>query len=640
MKTFNIHMMFKGLLCGLFLLGVTACTDDHFDISDGGSVTASRTIWQNIQAEPQLSDLAAILQRVPVYKSVSDKKSAVLYSELLDQPQSFTMWAPINGTYDAQAYLDRLDEAEAIADDSLRAVAKFRIGYQFIMNHMARFNYESSPEEQEIFLLNSKHATYDATAATFNNIPLLAGYENIPSSNGTLHLLNGYSPFLKNMKENLEEDYSSITDLLYCKEPNGQYIYQQNYLDQNKSVYGAMDEEGNIVYVDTIWGGSNVLETQTQASLSHEDSTYVAIIPATDEAYQTVIGKLTKLFQYGQRYWTSWDSETKQYIKKPGLELTQEMIDSLALDRSYTRMFQCFYISPSACGFDTEQHIDSAELINYVLTADTLRTTTNQVYRNPNKGGVNPIFEGKEPRKLSNGYVFELDKADIDPSLIWAPRIDFSPYGANNVLRVESSLYERGEGITLDATTRNPEITGYLQDDHYQRFEADGNGTLKVFIKLPDVLSASYRVKLVLAPNYTRLADAKYIEVPVIDEETGEPVVDEETGEPVVEEVMDEVVSLFDAILYYDTHNISNDNDANNTIAQATAVYVDQSEIKEYVLFDKVTFNKCYWKLPSSDGSAPYLLLRISPRYQRVVGKNNNALNVVRVILEPLPEDE
>ena len=634
-------MMLKTFFCGAILLFAVACTDDHFDINDGGGVTASRTIWQNIQAEPQLSDLAAILQRVPVYKSVSDKRSQVLYSTLLDQPQSFTVWAPVNGTFDAQYYQDRLDEAETIADDSLRAVAKFRVGYQFLMNHMARFNYESNSGDQEVFLMNSKRANYNSSASLFNNIPLLAGYESVPSSNGTLHLLNGSSPFYKNMRENIEEDYPSITEVLYSKGGDDTYIYQYNSLNTEASIPGAMNAEGQMVYVDTIWHRSNNLINEVYAPIQNEDSTYVGIVPATEEAYQTVLGKLLKLFKYGSTYWTAWDDESGQYSKTTnGLQLSQEMIDSLAYDRAYKRLFQAMYITPSDCGFDTETAIDSAQLINYILNADTLLTTTDLVYRNPTPGSVNPIFEGKEPRRLSNGYVFELERADFDPSLIWTPRINFSPYGGQNVLKVVNGVDVKGDAVTLTGTNRNPEIGGYIQDDHYQRFQATGNGTLQVFIQLPNVLATSYRVKLVMAPNYTRLSDAKFKSEPVLDPETGEPMIDEETGEPITQEIMEEVISMFDATLFYDTHRMNLTVDAANTIAKATAVNVDQTEAQEFVLFDRVTFNKCYYALPSDDDSAPYLLFEISPRYQKILGKNNNALNIVRIILEPLPDEE
>lgn len=675
MKTFNIHTMFKGLLCAAFLSGTMACSDDHYDIHDGGIPSATRTIWQNIQEEPQLSDLAALLQRVPVIKSISDKKSNVLYSTLLDQPQSFTFWAPINGTFDAQYYNNLLDKADEIVDDSLRAVAKYRVGYQFFMNHIARFNYEGQTGEQEIFLLNSKRAYYNASAATFNNIPLLPGYESIPSSNGTLHLLNGCSPFLKSLYENITEDYDFITDVLYANSidpETGRFKYDSNSTNENyyqtnvfntyASTPGAMDEKGNMVYVDSIWSSSNNLLSNSRALLSNEDSTYIAIIPATEGAWNAAINKQLSTFRYGSTYRTKWNFASGDFDNKGanGLNMSATTIDSLAYDRTYQNMFRNMYITPSNLGFNTEEHIDSAQLINTFLHRDTVLTTTREVIYHPNGTRfvkdadpnalpVNPLFDGIEPRHISNGYVFELTDENIDPAYMWIPKIEFSPTHHTNVLRARNCinyenekeyLFSRGETVVLSPTERNPEVNTDLLDyynNSYQRFASDGRA-YEIIIALPQVRATSYRLKLVMAPNYTRLNDAKFKEIPAIDEETGEPIIDEETGEPVMNEILETVISKFTADVFYDTHDLNKTNDKPNQVntAQATIV-VDQDAVKEYVIFDKLTFNKSYYSLPSNDASYPYLVINVTSRN---MANNNNALNIVRVILEPLMENE
>ena len=95
------------------LLGYTSCTDDHFDIrTDVPSATS--TLWQNIEANEQLSDLEAILKRVKVYTKEEDTKRSITYADLLNQSQSFTFWAPLNGTYNAQTYLEQLDQIDQL----------------------------------------------------------------------------------------------------------------------------------------------------------------------------------------------------------------------------------------------------------------------------------------------------------------------------------------------------------------------------------------------------------------------------------------------------------------------------------------------------------------------------------------------
>lgn len=640
MKTISIQKLFRSLLAATVLFGAAACTDDHFDISDGGSATASQTIWQNIQAQPQLSDLAAILQRVPVIKSVSDKNSRVLYSTLLDQPQTFTFWAPVNGSYDAQSYLDRLDQAETIADDSLRAVAKYRIGYQFVMNHLARFNYESSAEEQEVFLMNSKRAYYNAGAGEFNGIPLLAGYESIPSSNGTLHILDGCSPFRKNLRENLYEDYRSsesplywkdvrsLSDVIYVTASDGTtYIYQDNYIDTNRSVEGGMDNEGNMVYMDTVWASNNDMADYAGGSLANEDSTFVGIVPATETAFNNAITKLLPLFNYNASYFYDWDDENLNF--KSSMSIAAEEADSLAYDRAWRRLMQSMYFSASNCGFNTEQGVDSAALIDYVLHADTINTSGRLVYRNPNVGGENPVFEGKEPTRFSNGYVFQLDEMDFDPAWIWAPKIEFSPYGAANLLRSQNCT---PSSVLLVESERNPAVSGYLQDNQYERFEVT-SGIMTVDIRLPQVLSTSYRLDFCMAPNYTRLSDAGNNMVEVLDPETGEP-----TGEL----VPGNVYCQFGAQVFYDAKDPAR-NPTKVTPNQAT-ITVRQDTIQWYTIFDKVTFSKCYYSLPTPTGeSYPFVRITLTVPQQRGLPNNpynNNALNIARIRLVPLPADE
>ncbi len=631
MKTLSIKKLSQYFLAATILFGTVACTDDHFDITDGGTSSASQTIWQNIQAQPNLQNLAAILQRVPVIKSVSDKRSAVLYSTLLDQPQMFTMWAPVDGSYDAQDYLDRLDAADAIVDDSLRAVAKYRIGYQFVMNHLARFNYESSAAEQEVFLMNTKHAYYNAGAGTFNNIPLLSGYESIPSSNGTLHVLDGCSPFRKNLQENLYEDYPNLVDVIYSKDSQGDYIYQENTLNTTRSVQGGMDDEGNIIYMDTVWSSTNTLTQDVRGSLSNEDSTYVGIVPATETAWNNAITKLLPLFNYQSSYYYDWDSDNIRF--KSSMSINETEADSLAYDRAYRRLMRTMYISASAVGFDTEQAIDSAALINKLIYADTINTTAGFVYRNPNadpdgENGPNPVFEGKDPVHLSNGYVFELDDMDFDPTWVWAPKIEFSPYGGTNFLRSQNCT---PSSVLLVESERNPAVKGYLQDNQYQRFEVT-SGQMTVDLRLPDVLSTTYRLEFCMVPNFTRISDAANNMVEVIDEETGEP-----TGELVPATV----TCSFNAQVFYDAADITRNPPKASDL---NTISVAQDTIQWYTIVDKITFNKCYYDLPTPTGNSyPFVRIIITVPQQRGLPTNpanNNALNIARIRLVPLAADE
>jgi hypothetical protein len=259
---------------------------------------------------------------------------------------------------------------------------------------------------------------------------------------------------------------------------------------------------------------------------------------------------------------------------------------------------------------------DSAEVVSTVINADSIITTSHDVIYNPTPGSPNPLFEGKAPRKASNGYVFELDEFNFDPTYIWAEKREVTMDNDLNIARADNVEYNRitgtswGETVRLDATNRNDSI--YSEGtDVYRRFEVFGNNvTLSVQIKLRDVLSTKYRLKMVMAPNFTRISD----------------IVTENDGITPVE-----VVSIF---------RVQVTDEKGNSIIGPIDQTVDQDSVKTYTVFDEVTFPKCYANLPDNADSWPILKIEMNNNYQKRKGKNNNALNIVKVILEPIHEGE
>ena len=158
----------KGACLGaMLLLGLTACTDDHFDITPATSTSGS-TLWQNIASRPELSSFQEILSRTKVIRKVDDQNiNTQHYSDLLNSAQTFTLWAPLNGTYgqfSPEYYLARLNEADALQGEGKYVESNKiheEVGTQFIQNHLARFNFETEPGEQQVRLLNSKVCYYD-----------------------------------------------------------------------------------------------------------------------------------------------------------------------------------------------------------------------------------------------------------------------------------------------------------------------------------------------------------------------------------------------------------------------------------------------------------------------------------------------
>ena len=71
------------MLSGM-LLATVSCSDFNDYNSEPGytDASATRTLWENISADPTLSDFAAALSRVG-------------YDKILNTPNAYTVWAPV-----------------------------------------------------------------------------------------------------------------------------------------------------------------------------------------------------------------------------------------------------------------------------------------------------------------------------------------------------------------------------------------------------------------------------------------------------------------------------------------------------------------------------------------------------------------
>ena len=148
------------MLGTLALAGFSACSDDHFDIK---SSTPKQTLWEEIASNPQLDSLKMILERTTFTVDEFSKTSKLTYAQLLNSSQTFTIWAPENGTYNAAKWLALLDQGKN------REVEK-----QFVRNHIARYNFAgvNGGDTIKVTLLNSKVVNYILPETTIKNIKI------------------------------------------------------------------------------------------------------------------------------------------------------------------------------------------------------------------------------------------------------------------------------------------------------------------------------------------------------------------------------------------------------------------------------------------------------------------------------------
>lgn len=603
MKRNRFYQVMSGLLGAALLLGIPSCSDDHYDIKPAED-TAANTIWQNIESNQQLDSLAMILKRVKVYTREDDKNNKKMtYAELLNTPQTFTFWAPINGTYNAKAYLDQLDEVDALMAEGKREEAnkkEYTLGVQFAQNHLARFNYESNMGEQEVRLLNGKLCTYHAAQSLFNGVALNQQYKSVPASNGTMHLLEGQSPFAYNVY-----DYMEANTDLFSKVYGTLSARDSSIFSESASIPGGLNENGEMVYVDSIYYTYNELLNNSNAQIKNEDSLYVALIP-TDAAWDDAVAKISKLFNYADTY-------KYNYTSGSFLSTYKLNADSLRDYNANQALITSMYFSPSIFSQEFSRD-DFNGIVNYVNTADSLIATNGVIYYNPTPGEVNPMFAGAEPVKASNGIIYPLLSYNIDPNYTFVGRQTVNVYNSYNIGNVTNSSNETGVTYDLDVVSYRDtvvDVSAMGENKSFRWFQTSRSMTIS--IPLPNLYSTKYRIRIQIVPNRV-VSDHMW---------------QDNDGNEVMQE------SVFSA-------ELRDDNNRKIADTGRELIQISDDAVKNYTLWEEVEIPNCYVNLPSSVTKS-YPILNISYRFsdqgQRKKGANGPVgISISKIFIDPVRE--
>lgn len=253
------HFIAAGLLC-CGAAALTACSDwdDHYvdAVSASGS---GQTLWQTMQQRPELSDFCEVLSQTKVYKHHA--KTAVSYADLLDGVQTFTVLAPVNGTFDKDSLLRLLTTNQG---DSM-------VERSFVGNHLSYAIVSDAAVPTDFFLLNKKPMTLGQGKA--DNVSVKES--NVNAKGGLLHVLQNTLPYHYNLYEVMLSDprYSFIGQQLRS--------YEQDEFLPGQSVEGDM-VDGEQLYVDSVFRERNIL-LERVGELAAEDSSYIFVVAQNDE---------------------------------------------------------------------------------------------------------------------------------------------------------------------------------------------------------------------------------------------------------------------------------------------------------------------------------------------------------------------
>lgn len=357
MKNFKHLYQTAALGLAMATAGLTACSDawdDHYGTDSDASGSGNATLLQLVEAEPQLSDFLSLLRTTHIHNNA--RRTNVTFAELLGGDQSLTVWAPVNGTFNA---------------DSLRLLCLTEKGdssvaQHFVMNHIAHNLYNMNAQTDEpVRMLNEKFLPLTSTALYGAGVE--AGRANQPARNGLLHVLGTQAPYTYNIYEAL----TSLDQFSHL----GQFFasYEKQELDENRSIQAGL-VDGQKVYSDSVMVKRNYLFSVFDQIMS-EDSTFAMLVPDA-ETWQTVYDQAKKSFNYA-------------YIEKADSVSTfwtnTALLSDLVWNRSVQRTEQDSIFSTSYRPGNWPYHVyykpyEAGGLMDPANLADSLQCSNGTIY--------------------------------------------------------------------------------------------------------------------------------------------------------------------------------------------------------------------------------------------------------------------
>ena len=456
----------------------TSCTDrnDWNTVQEDSNAGAGQSLWQNIVSEPELSDFTQVLNRVNL-------------SETLSASHFYTIWAPLNGTFNADSVLSCTDKA---------------IQEQFVKNHIAEYNHPASGQLAErVKTLNQK--SYDFVlqngAYTYNDVPLATAADgtplyNLPSSNGTLHMLQGKSEFLPNGFEALSmlDDISQIAGYLNQ--------YNDTALDLTNSVAGPI-VNGRQTYLDSVFTVRNTMTNRLRARIENEDSTYSILLP-NDDAYTKYYNTAKQYYKYLADFQWQNVHESTTTSSYTTTKITSALIggvDFNFLSDSITKRNIVDYLFYSNNNkYNT--HLVLPEAPNY---NDTVATTYYDKLTNGDEIFSPDHIVQKE--KLSNGYVYVVDTLAFKPWETYNPEITIPGTANCRIINEQSKTNVRlsEEYINKDLVSFKE---GVLPSLSFAWAKASDRGKPEMDFYLTGARSTTYNVYVVIPPANIDVRDS------------------------------------------------------------------------------------------------------------------------------------
>lgn len=435
------------------MFAATSCSDfsDYNETPSTGNMSADKTLWENISQNENLSDFANLVKKAG-------------FDAALSQSHFYTVWAPANGTYDAQTLM---------AEDSAKLLK------EFVKNHIADYNHViSGAIDERIKVLNEKSYDFVGDGSyTYDGLNITT--LNQPSINGIMHIINGAAQFYPNIYEHATSAEGLDSVVNYFKR------YEIQTLDTKNSVLGPTIN-GKQTYIDSVMIVTNTAFDMLKAKVSKEDSSYTMLAP-TNEAWVAQYNKVKKYFNYIA---TTSAQDIDEATSASSAPTSTVKIDPAYQSDSMAVLGVVGYLLYNNNNYYNDWLKEEGK-----QPFDTLKSTTFGYFSNPEEIMSHTISKSK----MSNGEFRVVDSLAFRPWEAWAKPLEINPRrskvwnGASSTVQINSDLFDK-----IGYTPKYPNQTNL---NFLWVTSLSGFGKPQLDVKLSDVLSTTYNIYVVLAPS-------------------------------------------------------------------------------------------------------------------------------------------
>lgn len=475
------------------MLAATSCSDfsDYNAIDASAEPSADKTLWENIKANANLSDFAQVLEKVG-------------YDKVLDESHTYTVWAPVNGSFDK---------------DSLFRLSESKIIKEFVKNMVANYAHqETDVNDTTVFMLNEKLMKFhgkNTSNMTFDGQSLVANADlsayNYPSTNGILYTVSSPSTFRSN-------GYEVITDV---KDQAGKFYdmimkYHTETLDEKNSVKGEI-VNGLQVYDDSVLIVSNTYtENALRSKLTSEDSLYTILIP-NDEAWTEAYDRILKYYNYlpEMNYQDLTDTDLS------GIKGGANSPGTCFMKRNLGQKSVKLTSKPAGSEFSDNAAYWTDSISKRLLTNNLIYSETNTKYNskfsNGQKFAEGDSIYSTTRNRLTN--LPELDKATVETKLLsngHARILDKFPFKSWETYAPEIRTRNVGRYVTTKGSSYSRVTVTNIPKDFCTFDQPDEENLYYVRVDVPEgsayapemdfvlsnVLSTTYDIYAVVVPGW------------------------------------------------------------------------------------------------------------------------------------------